>query len=460
MNRIGFNSLTIRLVLVLLGALGISQAINTAVGASLKRNGFDQLMIAEASDQYALQVVGLVASPGAQLPLATRRPLSGSDKIEISDASLFSTIDVDADLTVETTIQRDLSRAGVTPVGLKAVYIQSDIYDNLQGSAEGRLGGPEPPMVTLIAGRFKGIEGWVNARLRSSPPPPPVSLQDVILDFATVGGIGLLGLVIVISQVRGALRSLRDAAEQVGPSGLLSPIPPQGPDEFYAVFDAFNRMTQRVQELLTEKDVMLGAIGHDLRTPLTSLRLQIEKMQSGERRDKAIETLETTAALLDDILELARSGSVEIPQRPFDIGAITTDVVLDAQDRGQDVDILVHGRVVAPCRPESLRRAIQNLVDNAVKYAGSARLEVEVAGDQVTITIDDDGPGLPVEMLEFIQEPFRRGELSRMRGTGGSGLGLTLARAVLRTHGGSLTLQNLSPNGLRVVSTIPRQSSS
>ncbi|MEM9140037.1 MAG: histidine kinase dimerization/phospho-acceptor domain-containing protein, partial [Pseudomonadota bacterium] len=359
MSWFASNSLTIRLVLVLLGALGVSQAINTALGAYLKRDGFDRLMIAEASEQYALQIVGLAAAPDADLPLATARPLSGSDQVARGAESLFAALDLRSDASLEATLRQNLQARGHDPLELRAVYIEADIYDKLEVLSDERLGGPKPPMVTLIAGRFAGIEGWVNARLRSSPPPPPISFQDVAVDFATVGGIGLVGLLVVISQVRAALRSLRDAAEQVGPSGLSRSVPAQGPTEFHAVFDAFNRMTRRVQELLTEKDVMLGAIGHDLRTPLTSLRLQIEKMEPGEQRDRAVETLETTAALLDDILELARSGSTERPGRPFDIGAIVTDVVLDAQDRGQDVQVAVHGRVIAPCRPDSLRRAVQ-----------------------------------------------------------------------------------------------------
>ena len=448
------NSLTIRLMLVLLGALVISQAINTFLNIYLTHHGYERMMVAEASEQYALQVAGLISAPEVSLPIKTARPLTGPDHVWSSAESQFKQEPEGADPDIHQRIEQELTARGISPLELTVEYTPSSVYAGHEAPAESRAGAPPPPKVTVIAGRFDGIEGWVNARLWSSPPPPPLSFHHIALDIGIVAGIGMLGLLVVTSQVRVALRSLRNATEQVGSEGVTAPLVPNGPFEFQSVFSAFNQMTARVQELLTEKDVMLGAIGHDLRTPLTSLRLQMELLEPSERRDRMIETLETTVLLLDDILELARSGSGEPPATVFDIGAIVTDVALAARDRGEDVEVDVDGQVAAPCRPDSIRRMVQNLVDNAVKYAGSARINVRSEDGLAKIVVEDEGPGLPAEPLQEILEPFRRGESSRTRSTGGAGLGLTLANAVARAHGGSMHLENRKSKGLRVTASL------
>ena len=209
--------------------------------------------------------------------------------------------------------------------------------------------------------------------------------------------------------------------------------------------------------MLDEKDRMLGAIGHDLRTPLASLRIRAESVEPADERAHMIATIEEMTAMLDDTLALARSGRAVEPLRSVDVTALADAVVEEFRALGAEVEMEAGTRQTALIRPRLLRRAIRNLIENAVKYAGAARVAVRDLGpDELAIEIVDDGPGIPESEIEKVQEAFYRIEPSRSRETGGSGLGLTLARAAAQAHGGRLELANRPEGGLLARLAIPR----
>jgi signal transduction histidine kinase len=205
--------------------------------------------------------------------------------------------------------------------------------------------------------------------------------------------------------------------------------------------------------MLTEKDVMLGAIGHDLKTPLASLRVRIESVEDDGERSKMAATIEEMVHILDDILILARLGNSAEKPVLTDIGALA-QMVADELDGDKLRVEQSADKCRATVRPVLLRRALRNLAGNALKYAGSAHISVSCNGSRVTICIDDNGPGIDGASIESMFEPFARAETSRNRASGGSGLGLTIARAIARAHGGDVLLENRETGGLRATLTV------
>jgi signal transduction histidine kinase len=245
------------------------------------------------------------------------------------------------------------------------------------------------------------------------------------------------------------LRDLTRAAEGFQGHAPAEPVTPRGPSDLRRAVEAFNAMNRRTLALLDEKDRMLGAIGHDLRTPLASLRIRAENMGPEEERERLVATVEEMAATLEDILTLARTGRAREPVRPVDIAALADAVVEEFRELGSAASFEPSPRAVLAVQPNLLRRALRNLVHNAVSYGGGAIVTVEAHAGEIEIRVEDEGPGIPEDRLEDVLDPFRRLETSRNRESGGAGLGLAIANAVAQAHGGRLVLSNRAQGGLR-----------
>jgi signal transduction histidine kinase len=252
------------------------------------------------------------------------------------------------------------------------------------------------------------------------------------------------------------LRDLTRAAERF--QGRADPIvvEPSGPDDLRLAIEAFNAMNRRVVMLIDEKDHMLGAIGHDLRTPLASLRIRIESMEPEDERDAAIAKIGEMTAMLEDILVLARSGRAREELRRVEVSALVEAVTEDYVELGKPVTFEPSERHVLEVQPNLLRRALRNLIDNAVGYGGSARVAVVAVDGGVEIRVADAGPGIAVADLEQVLQPFHRLEASRNRDTGGTGLGLAIAQSIAESHGGRLRLSQGEPHGLIAAVFLPK----
>ncbi len=264
----------------------------------------------------------------------------------------------------------------------------------------------------------------------------------------------LIPLALIARRIARPLRSLTNQAGQIGLAPNVAPIASEGPGDVRALIDAFNAMQARVHGLLGEKDVMLGAIGHDLKTPLASLRVRIENVEDEVERTKMAATVDEMVTILDDILTLARLGKSGEAMQRTDMGALV-ESLLDEFD-GQAVS-MQHSdhKIVANIRLVLIRRALRNLITNAVQHGRSAQMSLADAGRTVIIGIEDSGPGISEEAMAGLFEPFARQESSRSRKTGGSGLGLTIARAIARGHGGDVQLANRAEGGLRAELILP-----
>jgi signal transduction histidine kinase len=288
---------------------------------------------------------------------------------------------------------------------------------------------------------------WLNGRMFTPRPDPWIWLK--LAASTLLIYLILLGAVVLIAIRLGRpLRDLTAAAKSFEGRGEAPQVEERGPADVRRALVAFNAMSERVSAMLDEKDRMLGAIGHDMRTPLASLRIRVESMEPPAEREKVIETLEEMTAMLEETLALARAGRATETVRPIDLNALADAVVEEFVTLGEPVEMLAGDRLVAEVQPNLLRRALRNLIENAVRHAGSATVSVRMAGDWVAIEVADDGPGIPEAELAHVMEPFVRLEASRNRETGGSGLGLTLARSAAQAHRGRLELENRSAGGL------------
>jgi signal transduction histidine kinase len=296
---------------------------------------------------------------------------------------------------------------------------------------------------------------WVSAAAYIRPfggqPFLLLFVQTIVLYLAV-----LIPLALIAKRIARPLRSLTDRVHQYGLVADAPPLEPQGPSDVRDLMLAFNAAQSRLNSMLTEKDVMLGAIGHDLKTPLASLRVRIESVDDDVEREKMAATVTEMAAILDDILMLARVGNSAEPAMPTDIRALVDTVIDEFAENSAITASLGDDRSIAIIRPFLLKRAVRNLIDNALQYGGNARVSISPAAETIDLLVEDDGPGIAAEKIQEMFEPFARAETSRNREHGGTGLGLTIARTIALAHGGALQLENRAGGGLRARLTINR----
>ncbi|MCB4769463.1 HAMP domain-containing protein [Ancylobacter sp. Lp-2] len=265
-----------------------------------------------------------------------------------------------------------------------------------------------------------------------------------------------LGLVLLFTwlAVRLAIRPLlrfAGAAEALEPGKTAGRLDESGPAEVAYAASAFNAMRDRIAHYLQERVQILAAISHDLQTPITRMKLRAEMAEDGPEKDKLTADLSEIERLVREGVAYARSahGDVEKPAR-IDIGSFVASLAFDYQDTGKPVSYAGNLDAVVTTRPHALRRILTNLVDNALKFAGAAEIEIDrTAEGVVAIAVLDDGPGIPPDQLDAVLQPFYRLEQSRSRDTGGTGLGLAIAQQLAGAIGGKLTLSNRPQGGLR-----------
>lgn len=268
----------------------------------------------------------------------------------------------------------------------------------------------------------------------------PVSVVTFLALLATVAWLA--------ARVTRPLRRLTESADRFSGIGPMQRLKPEGPPDMRRAIHAFNTMSDRISGLLDEKDQMLGALGHDLRTPLASMRIRAASMRPVSERAALFATVDGMERMIDDILTLARTGRSSEPLARVDVAALMRTILEEFSAQGAAVELKSGPDIAWTLRPELLTRAVRNLVDNAVRYAGGARVGATVEGDHLVLTVEDDGPGVPEAQLEDVLRPFARLDRSRNRRTGGAGLGLAIAASVARFHGGGLSLSNRREGGL------------
>jgi signal transduction histidine kinase len=324
---------------------------------------------------------------------------------------------------------------------------------------------PHGPMMMRGFGAFGGFRDlqvaipladgpWLTFATGLPIAGPAYSAQFLVA--MAIMAIIILGVSVwAVRRVTKPLASLAIAAQRLGQDVSAPPMPEVGTVETRQAARAFNDMQMRLRNLIDNRTRLLAAISHDLRTPLTLLRLRAETVENAQERDKMLSTIAEMDAMIGATLQLARDQSTGEPRRPTDLAALLQSVVDDMRDAGFPVCLKPAEPVIHLCQPAALKRAIRNLLDNAVKYGKSGTVAMRRASLAIEIDIDDEGPGIPQEELTRVLEPFYRLDESRSRETGGVGLGLAIAQSIVQTHGGSLTLSNRPEGGLRVRLSLP-----
>ena len=243
------------------------------------------------------------------------------------------------------------------------------------------------------------------------------------------------------------IRVFAEAAERLGADPEAEPLTPSGPSEVRTAIHAFNDMQASLRDHMRRRTQTVAAIAHDLRTPLTRLRFRAEQAPEAVR-DRMAADIEEMDALIGQAMAYVRGEATPDRREAFDLDGLAADCAAGFSETGGAVTFEGGGELPVEADPAALRRALANLIANAVKYAGAARVKAFAQDGRAVVTVEDDGPGLPEDELDAVFEPFHRAERSRNRETGGAGLGLTVARQAARAHGGDVTLANRSEGGL------------
>jgi len=342
-----------------------------------------------------------------------------------------------------------------------------DVYKTLDKSEvfswTSWLGGGQahPCFAEVVISIALGGGHWLTVSANLLPSPFLLAIDSIFSLSLTLVLLTLL-IILVVRRITRPLNDLSEAAMRIGRGESIEPLKEYGPSNIRQTVRAFNEMHQSQQRFVQERTQLLAAISHDLRTPITSMRLRVELLPEGEERQRLLCSLEEMAVLANSSLEFVRESSVGEETREVDINALLSSLCEDLADAGSPVyyeDMVQEQdakgqRVVYACRPLALKRAFDNLILNAVKYGQEARVSAIREDTAILVTVADDGPGIPESDFEKVFEPFTRLEDSRNRHTGGVGLGLSIARSIVRGHGGDIQLYNRG-RGLSVVVRLP-----
>lgn len=462
------RSLFSRLVLVLLGGLLTAQLLSFAVHMHDRGELLAQASGMQSAQRIAdivrlldtltpaerMRIVKVLSAPPLTVAL-DRGPLAAPDAATDAGAraTLFATLlrrflGDDRPVTV--------GMAGGTPV--RGGTMRGPGWANSDGEwtppmmRHGSMAGGGPAFIaqvrlqdgtlaTFDARQPQATEGW-----------PYRVLASIAL---------LLVAVIVVSlvAVRWAtrpLKTLADAADELGRNINRPPLAETGPTEVASAARAFNTMQSRLATYLRERTQVLAAMSHDLKTPITRLRLRAELLEDAQLRAKFGNDLQEMEAMVASALDFLRGMDSSEAVRPVDVMALLDSLQADLRETGGAVSI--EGRAASPYpgRPQALKRCLANLLENAIKYGKTAQVVIEDNAEQLQIRILDAGPGLAPEELEKVFEPFYRVEQSRNRDTGGTGLGLAIAKNIAEAHGGRITLRNREHGGIEALLLLPR----
>jgi signal transduction histidine kinase len=285
-------------------------------------------------------------------------------------------------------------------------------------------------------------------------PPAPWPMEIFVAAVVAIL-VASLGAALVARRVVRPLSELTSAAVAMTSGSGTPHVNEQGPNDVREAAAAFNAMASRVTRTLESQRHLLSAVGHDLRTPLTAMRINLEFVDDDELREGLMRNLDELQALTEQVLAAAKGAGGE-PPRQVDLSALVESLCTDLDELGEPVSWATHAPAPISCRPNEIKRAVRNLVENAVAYGHKADVRIADAGDGYDVLVEDEGPGIPENDRQRVFEPFVRLESSRNEDTGGTGLGLTLVKAIAEGHGGAVRLENRPGGGLRARMHLPR----
>lgn len=464
MNRFLPRSIGAQLVLLLLAGMVISQVITVALFFGERDEAVREAWKAEFAARVAsvaLLVEGLPDDLGQQFVAAAR---SGRVDYELAESPvvLLNNDDTENDIEMAAAFVGALLTRQERDVRVwrqererntSMVRAVRELVTRI-GSGETRDESSEREPTMLISIELNN-GSWLNVSVSGGSRGARMAL----LPFASAAIMALVMLVIVaamVIRVTNPLKRLSASAEALGRGEPVSHLTESGPYEIRNVTHAFNEMNARLSRFVEDRTRMLAAISHDLRTPITALRVRAELVDDEETRERMIETLDDMKRMTEAVLTFSRDEAETEESRVVDLAALTESVIEDLRDVGYTVHFETDGPLPYLCRPASLKRALANFLENAVRYGNTARVRLRRETGAIKFVIDDDGPGIADDRLREVFEPFVRLESSRSAETGGVGLGLSIARSIVLSHGGTIELANRPEGGLRVSIALPQ----
>jgi signal transduction histidine kinase len=452
-----FRSLRVQLALLVIAALVMAQAVSLWLFVDERSLAVRAALGFEAAGRAANDVRLIEEAPDSLQPAILRAANSPLARFDLSN--------------VPSVAHETHSDSGAVEARMRGLLGQSshrEIRVELHEVKHGLMPNPHlwPEMtemhLAMMRGDLSAIEmqlsialrdgQWLNVGTRFERPPLQWPWVSFVSFGVTAATILVAGFWFLLTRLTGPLLRVSQAADRLGRGEDVKSLPLIGPDEVRNLTRAFNRMQDRLTRFIADRTQLLAALGHDLRSPLTALRVRAEMVEEDETRDSLITSIEEMQEMVDGTLAFARGMASAENYESVDLGAYLARLRSDMMDSFTLED---DGAVPVRLRPQSLRRALRNIIENAQRYGGTAHVAFGQQSDHAFITISDDGPGIPDTDLEQVFEPFFRLEKSRSRETGGTGLGLSIARTIVRAHGGEVSLANRSAGGLEATVTLP-----
>ncbi len=462
MRRLLPRSLAGQTILVLLVGLSVSHVLSMAIYFSdraemLMLSGDQQMahriaeitrLVKEAPPDLRGRFVRAANSPSLEVTLAPESLLARSADEDWRSALLkrflVRLIQSDSSHVVVQWLEvsdADQHSAASSPVA----WMRAHLLQMMTGD----------PLEHVVRASVRLNDGqWINFATTFPKSEHFWSSQAVLSTALMTIAIALFSLWVVRRMTR-PLRAFARASERLGRDVNVSPVEEAGPSEVRQAIHAFNEMQERLRRLIENRTQMLAAISHDLRTPITLLRLRAEYIKDEEEKQKTLATLAEMESMIASTLAFAKDDAEQEEPRIVDLGSLVASICDNMSDAGQRVEFDETKTLKYSCRPFAIKRALTNVIDNAVKYGGSAKVKMSSNQDVLQIVVDDDGPGIPDTELDEVFAPFFRLERSRSRETGGAGLGLSIARTIAHAHGGEIILSNRTEGGLRAVIQLP-----
>ncbi len=453
------KSLRGQLLLVILLALVLAQGLSLFLFVDERSNAVRTVLGLEAAGRAA-NVVRLIDEAPVELYPAILRAANSPlvrfsvdaspivDHLSHTDgdavASRINSI-LGADMTAEIRVELHEQTAVLPPM--------PGMVGEMTGMHQAMMGGQVTSVEMQISIGLKTGQ-WLNVSTRFHRPP----LQWAWIQATTFLVTALLiaaALWFALNRLTGPLRELAIAADSLGRGDDVAPINPTGPSELVRLTSAFNEMQARLTRFVSERTRLLGALGHDLRSPLTGLRVRAEMVEDDETRDRLIATIIEMQEMVDSTLDFAHGMAVTEPVQNVQLSNFVGTLVNEVSETGGDVTAETKPDLMVRLRPNAMRRALRNVIENAVRYGKRADVRLEKSGSEARITVLDHGTGIPEADIERVFDPFVRLEESRSRDTGGAGLGLSIARTIIHAHGGEISLANQPGGGLAVTVTLP-----
>lgn len=465
--RTFFASMTGRLFVILTVGMAAAALIAVAIADEKGRRNFESQLLERTADWLQIYITLIDSTPAnLRATLLTSggpwiRPQSAAAVGVEVDAAFQNALRSRGGLLENVTAENadlvmcfpemrrlgtaDIRRAMASEEYRKALARVSSPEGNRPGSSS--LVNVIPPVCRLISARLS--DGTAIKVTMDTPWVQRERARLVNAPFLIMLALAIVVLAYVVARIASApLKRLAKAAAELGRDLDRAPVDVSGPAEVRGAAEAFNAMQKRLQQHVSERTGMLAAITHDLQTPVTRLRLRLEKVEDEALREKLVADLAAMKALIHEGLELARSAETSEPRVRLDLDSLLESLVEDAVDAGEDVVFEEGSHTVMQLRPLAIGRLFSNLIDNALKHGGSAVVSASRLDGEVSVRVRDRGPGVPEDMLERVLDPFVRVESSRSRQTGGAGLGLAIARTLAEKNDATLTLRNHPDGGL------------